>query len=316
MLRQFGFRWVLLIAMFCSAVAPASLLARDSSVEVNILILVDESYFIEEPKGCRFDVQGQTGIFLRFNNEEGKKRGSLGLARGEAISIGQGSDKHRTVCAFARTATVTTTENVSLVLHGTELTTIAPATIGQNQFLMLEVNEDGVTRAELMTRTAVESLGVTMPRSSRTSNARANTSETGSRPSTTMSVPTPTPNANSLGQGRQPDGTYKIVGFLELYDRNVVYRNGECRGQYGYSDIDEGKQIVFRDGDGNVLGVGYLMTLNASVHGRQCVYGFEAVVSESRFYVFTAGANRGELIYTHAELEYMDWIIWLTLGDD
>lgn len=288
-----------------------------------IVLLVQRSYFVPEETGCRVDIDNQKQVLLKVNNSEGKRRGGVWFAKGETINATGPSGVAQMYCAFVKTAEVETTGEAELLLHNQYLTTVDLDEYASDTHIVLEIDDSGLVAEDIATPSEVTAMGLVPLESVETGSSGANSSETGvtrttraSRSSTIPPTPTPEPIDRELGQGRQPDGTYKIVGFLELIDPDVVYRDGECYGRFGYSDIYEGKQFVIRDGDGRILGVGELVTLEASVDGYQCVYGFEMIVEESRFYVISSSDERGEIIYTHQELVEYDWIIWLTLGDD
>lgn len=88
----------------------------------------------------------------------------------------------------------------------------------------------------------------------------------------------------------------------------------------GYSDIQEGAQVVVRDGEGSTLATSSLEEGRA--YGTQseafqgpCVFSFEVRdVPESDFYTIEV-SHRGEITYSREELESAGWTAELTLGD-
>lgn len=314
---------IALSSIIASSCALGVYSAQAAVTRLPVVLLVQRSYFVSEGVGCRIDVDDQKQVLLKVNNVQGKRRGGAWFAKGETISVTGPSGVSQEYCAFVKTVKVETTGEVELLLQDEYLTTVGLADYVSNTHIILEVDERGLVAENIATPSVVAAMGLEPLESVETGSSEANLSETGvtrtirtSRSSTIPPTPTPEPINDELGQGRQSDGTFKIVGFLELTDPDVVYRSSECYGQFGYSDIYDGKQFVIRDGNGRILGVGELFTLEASVDGYQCVYGFEMLVEESRFYVIASDDNRGELVYTHQELVEYDWTIWLTLGDD
>lgn len=86
----------------------------------------------------------------------------------------------------------------------------------------------------------------------------------------------------------------------------------ECFGGGGYADFHLGTQVVVKDGNGSVLAVGEVTTSHIGDE-YDCEFGFEVPsVPEAQFYS-VAIAERGELTYTLAELEAMEWRLELFL---
>jgi hypothetical protein len=92
-----------------------------------------------------------------------------------------------------------------------------------------------------------------------------------------------------------------------------------CQGTNGYDDVGTGTAVVVRDADGTIVGTGRLVTEDAprtSPTPHNCEWTFEvADLPDSTFYSVEVG-DRGELTYSQAELEAMDWVVSATLGDE
>lgn len=126
-------------------------------------------------------------------------------------------------------------------------------------------------------------------------------------------APTPAPTPTPQPAGDIGDGQYLLRGYLTLQSDTVVATNELCFGTGGYSDIGSGTQVVVRDGNNNVLGIGELEYSEAMTFGAGCTFVFEINVEEARFYQIEM-SHRGEMIFTFDDLEEDRWTVFLTLG--
>lgn len=125
-----------------------------------------------------------------------------------------------------------------------------------------------------------------------------------------------------------------IRGSFELFDSEIFGGWDTCSGTGGYDDIGSGMRVTVRSGDGTVLGVGdtrqvrppdlksddeWLSSIAEEARedaaaDRSCVVVFEVPdVPVSDFYSIEVG-SRGELTYSHAEMEADEWIVALSIG--
>lgn len=95
-----------------------------------------------------------------------------------------------------------------------------------------------------------------------------------------------------------------------------------CRsGVLGYDDIRVLANVVVRDGEGNVVGMGRI-TGSKHHHGIMagssdddtCVFEFFADVTRKADFYTVEIAGRGGPIYSHDELEDSGWLLQLSLG--
>jgi hypothetical protein len=126
-----------------------------------------------------------------------------------------------------------------------------------------------------------------------------------------VAAPTPAPAAP-----RESAQTIAISGWLSLaggYDYNgTTGKNStSCWGVGGYSDIREGLQVVVRDSSSRILATAALAFDSAEF---TCSLKWQVQnVAKSDFYSIEIG-RRGELIYSHAELESSRFRVISTLG--
>jgi hypothetical protein len=131
-------------------------------------------------------------------------------------------------------------------------------------------------------------------------------------PTPTPPPPTPTP-IPTPEAGKIDDDTYRIVGRFVLRSEGVVNTATGCYGTGGYSDVSDGAQVIIRDGNNNILGVGRLEDTDLS-GAFGCSYIFTMEVPEAPFYQIEF-SHRSPLVYTFEEMEDMGWEVWLGLGD-
>ncbi len=117
----------------------------------------------------------------------------------------------------------------------------------------------------------------------------------------------------------EADATHDITGTFALVSA-TVNRNADltrCDGTGGYDDIGGGTGVVLRDGDGNVVGSSELAIADREAFGNTpgCVYTFTfADVPDVPFYAVEVG-DRGEIVYSRADLAGAGWRITASLGD-
>ena len=97
-----------------------------------------------------------------------------------------------------------------------------------------------------------------------------------------------------------------------------IGRNG-CAGRQGYEDIRNGTQVLVRNDSGRILAKGQLTggrlreirELQAT-----CTFSFTIrSVPRSGFYVVEV-AQRGELTFSHAEMQAAKWLVGFELNQD
>lgn len=110
-----------------------------------------------------------------------------------------------------------------------------------------------------------------------------------------------------------PAPKYDLSGMVGLLDRDGYSSSGgACAGDGGYSDIEQGLQVVVKNAEGTILGTGHLEP--GSVRGGYCVFRFRVNdLPRSRFYAVEAG-RRGAITYSFQQLEDEAWSVTLTLG--
>lgn len=116
------------------------------------------------------------------------------------------------------------------------------------------------------------------------------------------------------------DSAHVITGSITLYGTDVWEFAGSnssspCKGEGGYNDVSEGAQVLVRDGEGGILATGHLLAGASLGERTNCVFMFSVSnVGNAAFYAIEV-SHRGELTYSAAEMEGMDWRVSFTLGD-
>jgi hypothetical protein len=93
------------------------------------------------------------------------------------------------------------------------------------------------------------------------------------------------------------------------YAYHVDQSSGTCTGVGGYSDINQGAQVVISDDSGKTLAITSL-DKGAFFSGQGCVFMWHAKVPKLGFYGVSA-SNRGTVKFSQAEMAYLPE---LTLG--
>ena len=111
------------------------------------------------------------------------------------------------------------------------------------------------------------------------------------------------------------------VAELPTYDATGVFvllastdgPEDNCYGTGGYSDIRSGLAVTVRDSAGRTLATGRLSPGTRASLSR-CIFEFEVWdIPQSDFYSFEVG-RRGELTYSHREMETSGWDVSFELG--
>lgn len=122
-----------------------------------------------------------------------------------------------------------------------------------------------------------------------------------------------------LPQSGPIDGTddIRIIGLVELtgeaFKDFIVSPIGGCMGMGGYSDISAGAQVTIRDQSGEIVGLGELLPDPRVETPDKCSFYFSVEVPESKFYTVDMG-RRGELSYSHSDLEHDEFQVKLSIG--
>lgn len=112
-------------------------------------------------------------------------------------------------------------------------------------------------------------------------------------------------------------GTEKhtVTGDLALTTANDLSVGDSCHGVGGYSDIDQGTQVIIEDDTGRTLATSAFGP--GVFDGTSCVFEFTFTdVPKAPFYRVHQSGNRGVLQYSYADMVNDNWAVHLTLGDD
>lgn len=126
----------------------------------------------------------------------------------------------------------------------------------------------------------------------------------------------PVPLIDERLAGPLADGeSYLVAGSLELRgemgEEFLVLGPLGCSGLRGYEDIEAGVQVRVTNETGQIIAVSNLEPLIAS--DDECRFTFTSEVSRSAFYTFSI-VDRGEVTYSHAEMEELDWNVAFIVG--
>jgi hypothetical protein len=106
-------------------------------------------------------------------------------------------------------------------------------------------------------------------------------------------------------------GGNTIEGSFSLLDSEL---GSDCQGSGGYSDIGPGTSVTVRNETGDTIGTGDLGEGDFA-EGFGCDYPFTVEdVPNAKFYRVEV-SHRGEVEYSHAEMEANDWEVSVSLGD-
>lgn len=104
-----------------------------------------------------------------------------------------------------------------------------------------------------------------------------------------------------------------ITGTLALSDSSLSFEDGEsCWGSGGYDDIHDGTQVTVKDGSNDVIGASALK--NSTMRSGNCEFEYSVEVPRANIYQVEV-SHRGELTYSHEDLEAQEYNVTATLGD-
>jgi hypothetical protein len=135
------------------------------------------------------------------------------------------------------------------------------------------------------------------------------------------------------------DESHTVRGSFTLTEPLDERPGSDCAGEGGYSDVDQGLDVVVRDGSGDTLGTSALgpgvgVSLTDAFLGEDnelgvdpdeidlgdldvayCRFAFEVEdVPKADFYSIEVG-SRGDLNYSYDDLKEKDWTVAFSLGD-
>lgn len=114
--------------------------------------------------------------------------------------------------------------------------------------------------------------------------------------------------------------TETIAGTFTLTNPQVRPPTEPCVGEEGFDDIQEGAQVVIRDGDGTTIANSALgpgeATSDSTGPGSlwYCVFAFSVEVPAGEPFYSVEVSHRGEVTYSAEEMEAADWVVSLELG--
>lgn len=129
--------------------------------------------------------------------------------------------------------------------------------------------------------------------------------------------------ATAFALSQESDG-HTVSGTFSVTDpdmRRTGPQEGPCSTEGGYDDVQVGLRVVIKDGSGSILATGALgrgewapHRVSGVSYEKVCRFSFAVNdVPDSDFYTIEVG-RRGELSYSKAELEALDWTVAFTLG--
>ena len=121
-------------------------------------------------------------------------------------------------------------------------------------------------------------------------------------------VPTPTPAPVSYVL------TGAITLFADAYLSHFPVQGSTCYGKGDYSDVTEGLGIVVRNSQGTIMARGSLEAGEVTdIAFKECQFTFAvSSIPFSEFYELAVG-SRVQQVYSHADLEKLDWHVDLPL---
>jgi hypothetical protein len=111
----------------------------------------------------------------------------------------------------------------------------------------------------------------------------------------------------------------KILGTYGSYVPTNAPAPTECTGFRGYSDMQQGAQVVVKDGSGNVigtsqLGTGALSNYDPTIGMGTCTLSFAVDnLPDVPFYSVEV-SHRGAQAFSKEQLDSMNWSVAFTLG--
>jgi hypothetical protein len=130
------------------------------------------------------------------------------------------------------------------------------------------------------------------------------------------SAPAPTPEPTPEPLTITGTFTLRAPGSIRTAQAGPGAKIHDCAGRDGYSDIDEGLGVTVRDEDGTTIGSSRLTQEGLEEVGdeNRCHFTFAVQVTPASFYAIEVG-DRGEITYSHADMEAAGWQVELSLGD-
>lgn len=122
-----------------------------------------------------------------------------------------------------------------------------------------------------------------------------------------------TPTVESFAQSESVATHTIAIELLLIGTDNWTIKSGSCTGEGGYDDLRIGASITVMDGDGSIIGTGWIES--ATRIGTFCQFvGTVADVPEVDFYQFKV-SHRGAPSYSLSEMKANDWTVSLSIGD-
>lgn len=103
-----------------------------------------------------------------------------------------------------------------------------------------------------------------------------------------------------------------LRGLVGLSYTNATIGCGQGVG--GFDDIRVGANVVVKDGQGVVVGVGSIDSTDQVPSARTCAFGFTVPLSALADFYTVEIAGRGGPTFSHADLEHNAWQVTLSLG--
>jgi hypothetical protein len=130
------------------------------------------------------------------------------------------------------------------------------------------------------------------------------------------SAPAPTPEPTPEPLTITGTFTLRAPGSIRTAQAGPGAKIHDCAGRDGYSDIDEGLGVTVRDEDGTTIGSSRLTQQGLEEVGDEdrCHFTFTVEVTPAEFYTIEVG-ERGQVTYSHAEIEDAQWQVEFSLGN-
>lgn len=281
-------RLLSLMLIVAFLVIPATAQTLDtSSVTVGAFVL--ENYVHSDQASCRPMTRSDNPkLRLRASNTT---TASVTFENAELLEAENDVYPGEAGCFVSGTFTIDPTMSYSILIQQKSYLSVEGAELIEAGGLLIVVDKDGLVNADLHGDPVPTPVPTEAP----------------------TPTPTPEPTPTPIPAGDQGDGTFLLRGYLTLYDDEARYQGDYCTGTGGYSDIASGTQVVIRDGENSIIGVGRLDSSGVEQDSWGCNFMFEVEVPETEFYQLEV-SSRGQLVYTFEEFEYLDWTIETTLG--
>jgi hypothetical protein len=159
--------------------------------------------------------------------------------------------------------------------------------------------------------------------------AGCSSSEGSQEPSTTTTTEAAPPTITGTVNLSDSDGWSYYPKDMPrmMYDGELCFPSSRS----GYTDIAEGAQVVAKNSTGEIIGVcslreggltgfgagGFEVTdnnYNGRLGGADCTFDFTIVLSDVTSFYSVGTEGRGDLNYSHAQMESSGWVVHLTIG--